>query len=139
MYLIGFSKNLASHSGRSPLNREPMNKSYGVSASPEACRCKAQREGNGSSPWRGLQRGRYMLQNSPSGASSAIRTRRCNFLACHSMPSKSRLDSESRWKPVSPIGLVQRFLSHGYASAGDHPNCFASFSLNRDPFMQYAG
>jgi len=29
--------------------------------------------------------------------------------------------------------------SYGYASAGDHPNCFASFSLNSDPFMQYAG
>jgi len=29
--------------------------------------------------------------------------------------------------------------SYGYASAGDRPNCFASFSLNSDPFMQYAG
>jgi len=29
--------------------------------------------------------------------------------------------------------------SYGYASAGDHPNCFTSFSLNSDPFMQYAG
>jgi hypothetical protein len=29
--------------------------------------------------------------------------------------------------------------SYGYASAGDHPNCFASFSLNSNPFMQYAG
>jgi len=29
--------------------------------------------------------------------------------------------------------------SHGYASVGDHPNCFTSFSLNSDPFMQYAG
>jgi len=139
MYLTGFRKNLASHFDRSPLIREPLNKSYGVSASPEACRCKAQREGNGLSPWRGLQHCRCMLQCSPSGASSAIRTQRCNFLPCHSMPAKSRLDSELRWKPVIPIGLVQRFLSYGYASADDRPNCFASFSLNSDPFMQYAG
>ncbi len=87
---------------RSPLIREPLNKSYGVSASPEACRCKAQREGNGLSPWRGLQRGRCMLQDSPFGVSSAIQTRRCNFLPCHSMPAKSRLDSGLRWKPVIP-------------------------------------
>jgi len=29
--------------------------------------------------------------------------------------------------------------SYGNAPAGDRPNCFASFSLNSDPFMQYAG
>jgi hypothetical protein len=29
--------------------------------------------------------------------------------------------------------------SYGYASAGDRANCFASFSLNSDPFMHYAG
>jgi hypothetical protein len=29
--------------------------------------------------------------------------------------------------------------SYGYAPAGDRPNCFASFSLNSDPFKQYAG
>ena len=29
--------------------------------------------------------------------------------------------------------------SYGYASAGDLPNCFTSFFLNSDPFMQYAG
>jgi len=131
---------------RSPLIREPLNKSYAVSASPEACRCKAQREGNGLSPWRGLhqsrrfrRRGRCMLQDSPSGASSAIRTQRCNFLPCHSMAAKSRLDSELRWKPVIPIGLVQRFLGYGYASAGDRPTLFAIFPLNFVPFMQYAG
>jgi len=39
-----------------------------------------------------------------------------------------------------PVGDFVRFThSHGYASAGDHPNCFTSFSLNSDPFMQYAG
>jgi len=93
--------------------REPLSKPYGVSASPEACRCKAQREVNGLSPWRGLQRGRCMLHGSPCGASSAIQTRRCDFLAGYSMPAKSRLDSEFRWKPVFPIGLVQRFLNQG--------------------------
>jgi len=132
-------KNLAANLDRSPLIREPLNKSYGVSASPEACRCKAQHEGNGLSPWQGLQRGRYMLQDSPSGASSAIRTRRCNFLAGHSMPAKLRLDSELRWKPEIPIGLVQRFHSYGYASAGDRPTLFAIFPLSFVPFMQYAG
>jgi len=29
------------------------------------------------------------------------------------MPAKSRLDSESRWKPGFPIGLAQRFLNQG--------------------------
>jgi len=124
---------------RSSLIGEPQNKSYGVSASPEACRCQAQREGNGLSPWRGLLRGRCMLQGSPSGASSVIRTRCCNFLAGHCMPAKSRLDSELRWKPVIPIGLVLWFLSCGYASADDQSTLFAIFSLNFVPFMQYAG
>jgi len=124
---------------RSPLIGEPLNKSYGVSAGPEACRCKAQREGNGLSPWRGLQRSRCMLQGPPFGASSAIRTRCCNFLPCRSMPAKSRLDSELRWKPVIPIGLVQRFLSYCYASADDQSTLFAIFSLSFVPFMQYAG
>jgi len=124
---------------RSPLIGEPLNKSYGVSARPEACGCKAQREGNGLSPWRGLQRGRCMLQVSPYGASSAIRTQRYNFLAGHSMPAKSRLDSELRLKPVIPIGLVQRFLSYCYASAGDQSTLFAIFPLTFVPFMQYAG
>jgi len=54
-----------------------------------------------------------MLQGSPSGASSAIRTQRYNFLPGSSMPAKSRLDSELRWEPAIPIGLVQRFLNQG--------------------------
>ena len=157
-----FRKNLAANIDRPPLIEELLNKSYGVSASPEACRCKAQREGNGLSPWRGLQRDRYMLQGSPSGASSAIRTRRFNFLPGRSMPAKLCLDSELRWKPEIPIGLVQRFLSYGYASAGDQPILFAIFPLTNSsganlnssagpkgegqdagskfvPFMQHAG
>ncbi len=113
LYLNEFRKNLAANLDRSPLIKEPLSKSYGVSASPEACRCKAQREANGLSPWRGLQRGRCMLQGSPCGASSAGQTLRCNFLAGYSMPANSLLDSESRWKPVFPIGLVQRFLNQG--------------------------
>jgi len=35
--------------------------------------------------------------------------------------------------------FVRLTHSYGYASAGDRPNCFASFSLNSDPFMQYVG
>ncbi len=112
---------------RSPLIKEPLNKSYGVSANPEACRCKAQREANGLSPWQGLQRGRCMLQGSPYGAFSEIRTRRCDFLAGYSMPAKSRPDSVPRWKPGIPIGLVQRFPSYCYASAGDRSTLFAIF------------
>ena len=129
LYLNKVRKNLASNLVRSPLIGEPLNKSYGVSASPEACRCKAQHEGNGLSPWRGLQRCRYMFQGSPSRASSAIRTRRFNFLPGRSMPTKLCLDSELRWKPEIPIGLVQRFLSYGYASAGDRSTLFALFPL----------
>ena len=103
LYLNEVRKNLASNLDRSPLIKEPLSKSYGVSASPEACRCKAQPEGNGLSPWQELhqsrrfrRRGRCMLQDLPCGAFSAIRTRRCDFLAGYSMPAKSRLDSELR-------------------------------------------
>ena len=131
---------------RSPLIKEPLNKSYGVSVNPEACRCKAQREANGLSPWQGLhqsrrfrRRGRCMLHGSPYGAFSAIRTRRCDFLAGYSMPAKSRLDSVPRWKPGIPIGLVQRFPGYCYASAGDRSTLFAIFPLSFVPFVQYAG
>ncbi len=139
LYLNEFRKILAANLDRSPLIKEPLNKSYGASASPEACRCKAQREANGLSPWRGLQRGRYMFQDLPCGAFSAIRTRRCDFLAGYSMPAKSRLDSEPRWKPEIPIGLAQRFPGYGYASAGDRPTLFAMFSLSFVPSMQNTG
>ena len=139
LYLNKVRKNLAANLDRSPLIKEPLSKSYEVSASPEACRCKAQREANGLSPWRGLQRSRCMLQDSPCGASSAIRTRCCDFLAGYSMPAKSRLDSESRWKPEIPIGPGQRFPGYGYASAGDQPTLFAMFSLSFVPSMQNTG
>ena len=139
LYLNKVRKNLAANLDRSPLIKEPLTKSYVVSVSPEACRCKTQREANGLSPWRGLQRGRCMLQGSPYGAFSAIRTRRCDFLAGHSMPAKPRLDSEPRWKPEIPIGLGQRFPCYGYASAGDRSILFAIFPLSFVPFMQYTG
>ncbi len=139
LHLNKVRKNLAANLDRSPLIKEPLNKSYGVSANPEACRCKAQREANGLSPWQGLQRGRCMLHGSPYGAFSAIRTRRCDFLAGYSMPAKSRLDSAPRWKPGIPIGLVQRFPGYCYASAGDRSILFAIFPLSFVPFMQYAG
>ncbi len=146
-------KNLAANLDRSPLIKEPLTRSYVVSASPEACRCKAQREANGLSPWRGLhqsrrfrRRGRCMLQDLPCGAFSAIQTRRrycayfwCDFLAGYSMPAKSRLDSESRWKPEIPIGPGQRFPGYGYASAGDQPTLFAMLSLSSVPSMQNTG
>ncbi len=112
-YLNEFKKNLAVNLDLSPLKKEPLNKSYGVSASPEVCRCKAQLEANGLSSWQELQRGRCMLQGSPYGAFSAIQTRRYDFLAGNCMPAKSRLDSEPRWKPEFPIGLAQRFLFQG--------------------------
>jgi len=54
------------------------------------------------------------------------------------MPAKSRLDSESRWKPGFPIGLAQRFPGYGYASASDQSTLFAKFSLGFVPFMQNA-
>ena len=139
LFLNEFRKNLTSNLDRSPLIKESLSKSYGVSASPEACRCKTQREANGLSPWRGPQRGRCMLQDSPYGAFSAIRTLRCDILAGNSMPAKSRLDSESRWKPVFPIGIVQRFPGYCYASVGDRSTLFAIFPLSFVPFMQYAG
>ncbi len=139
LYLNKVRKNLAANLNRSPLIKEPLARSYVVSASPEACRCKAQREANGLSPWRGLQRGRCMLQDLPCGAFSAIQTRRCDFLAGYSMPANSRLDSESRWKPEIPIGPGQRFPGYGYASVGDQPTLIAMFSLSFVPSMQNTG
>ncbi len=139
LHLNKVRKNLAANLDRSPLIKEPLSKSYVAPASPEACRCKAQPEGNGLSPWQGLQHRRCMLQGSHYGGSSAIRTQRCNFLAGHRMPAKSRLDSEPRWNPGNPIGLVQRFPSYCYASAGDRSTLFAIFPLSFVPFVQYAG
>ncbi len=78
------------------------------------------------------------------------------------MPAKSCLDSELRLKPGIPLGLVQRLLSYGYASAGGQSTLFAIFPLTNSsgtnlnssagpkgegqdarsnfvPFMQYAG
>ena len=132
-------KNLASNPERSPLMREPRSKTYGVSASPEACICRVAALAKGGNHWLRATPCSYMLQDSPFGAYSAIRIRRCNFLVGRSMPAKSRLDSGLSCKPEIPIGLAPRLLCYGYASAGDRPALFARFPLMFVPFMQYAG
>jgi len=44
-------------------------------------------------------------------------------------PGKLCVDSELRWKPDISIGLIQRFLNYGYASAIEQSTLFAIFPL----------
>jgi hypothetical protein len=86
LYLIGFSKNLASHFDRSPFHL------------------------------------------------------RLAFLPGWLIQGCSSVSNPFIGVKIHRIFTFIRFThSYGYASAGDRPNCFASFSLNSDPFMQYAG
>ncbi len=139
MYLIGFRKNLVSHFDRSPLIEEPLNKSYEDHWLPAQSGIKARLRRH-AGVWQEVATPSLGCAGSPGGrvlkhVSAALqpspRTKAIAFVL--------RLASTCFRTRRGPIGLVQRFLSYGYASAGDHPNCFTSFSLNSDPFVQYAG
>jgi len=54
-------------------------------------------------------------------------------------PGKLCLDSELRWKPDIPIGLVQSYLNYGYASAFEQSTLFAIFPLIFVSFVQHPG
>ena len=56
---------------------------YGATARPEARICKALTEGQGWLPWRGLQRGRCVLQAAPYGAVRRVQDQRYHFSACN--------------------------------------------------------
>ena len=114
---------------RSPLIREPLNKSYGdhwLSAQ-FGIKARLRRHalarqevatpgpGCAESPvGRALKHASAVLQTSPRGTAIAFGLRLAStcFRACR-----------------DPIGLVQRFLSYGYASAGDQSTLFAIFTL----------
>jgi len=139
LYLIGFRKKMASHFERFPLIREPLNKSYGDHWLPAQFGIKAglrrhavarQEVATPSPNCAGSPGGRVLKHVSAALQPSPRATAVAFALRFASTRFRARRD---------PIGLVQRFLSYGYASAGDHPNYFTSFSLNSDPFMQYAG
>ena len=52
----------------------------------------------------------------------------------------SRMSNPFTGEKIHRIFPLIRFThSYGYACVGERANCFASFSLNSDPFMQYAG
>jgi len=139
LYLNEFRINLATNLDRSPLIKEPLNKSYGDHWLPARFGIKAR-----------LRRHAVACQNvatpspncaeSPAGrdlkhASAALqpslRARAISFgLRFASTCFRARRD---------PIGIVQRFPCYGYASAGDRPTLFTILPLSFVPFMQYAG
>jgi len=139
LYLNEVRKNLAGNLDRSPLIEEPLNQSYGdhwLSAqfgikAPLRSHAKAWQEVATPSPGcaespegRVLKQASAVLQPSPRTKAIAFGLRLAS--ACF----RTRRDS---------IGLVQRFLSYGYASAGDRSTLLARFPLSIVPFMQYVG
>ena len=126
MHLNELRKYLATNIDRSPLIREPLNKSYGdhwLSAQfgikarlcrhAVACQEVATLSPHcAGSPTKGrvLKHASAALQPSPRAKAIAFALRLAS--TCF----RTRRD---------PIGLVQRFQSYGYASAGDRPILFA--------------
>ncbi|GBF29060.1 hypothetical protein MnTg03_00626 [bacterium MnTg03] len=139
LYLNKVRKNLAANLDRSPLIKEPLDKSYGdhwlsarfgikarfrrhavacqevATPSPDCAESPA---------GRALKHASATLQPSP-------RTKAISFgLRLASTCFRARRD---------PIGLVQRFPCYCYASAGDRSTLFTIFTLSFVPFMEYAG
>jgi len=124
---------------QSPLIGEPLNKSYGdhwllaqfgikarLRRHAVACQeiATLSPDSAGSPGGRVLKHASAALQPSPRAKAIAFALRLAS--TCF----RTRRD---------PIGLVQRFLSYGYAPAGDRPTLFAIFPLSFVLFMQYAG
>jgi len=139
LYLNEFRKNLAANLDRSPLIKEPLNKSYGNPWLPARFGIKARLRRHAVACQEVATPGPDCAE-SPTGqvlkhASAALqpspRTKAISFaLRLASTCFRARRD---------PIGLAQRFPCYGYASAGDQSTLFAIFPLNFVPFMQYAG
>ena len=131
---------------RSPLIREPLNKSYGdhwltaqfgikapLRRHAVACQEVAPKVGalGDASPNCAVSPGGRVLRHAAAALQPSPRAMAIAFgLRLASTCLRARRD---------PIGLVQRFLSYGYASAGDQPILFARFPLIFVPFVQYAG
>ncbi len=124
---------------RSPLIGEPLNKSYGdhwlsVRFGIKARLCRhavACQEVATLSPNRTESPAGRSLKHASAALQPSPRTKAITFgLRLAATCFRDRRD---------PIGLVQRFLCYGYASAGDRPTLFAIFPLRFVPFMQYAG
>ena len=115
--------------GRSPLIREPLNKSYGdhwltaqsgIKAPLRRHAVACQEVATPSPHCAESPKGRA-LKHASAALQPSPRTKAIAFaLRLASTCFRARRD---------PIGLVQRFLSYGYASAGDQPILFAIFSL----------
>jgi hypothetical protein len=114
---------------RSPLIREPLNKSYGdhwLTAqfgikAPLRRHAVACQEVATPSPNCAVSPGGRVLRHAAAALQPSPRAMAIAFgLRLASTCLRARRD---------PIGLVQRFLSYGYASAGDQPTLFAIFLL----------
>ncbi len=139
MCLNEIRKNLAANLDRSPLMKEPLNKSYGYHWLSAQFGIKAR-----------LCRHAVACQEvatpSPNCTESPIgRTPKHATAALHpSLRAKAisfglRLASTCFRARRDPIGLAQRFPGYGYASAGDRSTLFAIFPLSFVPFTQHAG
>ncbi len=128
LYLNKVRKNLAANLDRSPLIKEPLNKSYGDPWLPARFGIKAR-----------LRRHAVACQevatSSPIRAGSPVgRTQKHAFAALQpSLRAKAisfglRLAPTCFWARRDPIGLVQRFPCYGYASAGDRPTLVCNIS-----------
>ena len=139
LHLNESRKILAVNLNRSPLIREPLNKSYGDHWLPAQSGIEARLRRHavarqevatlspdcaGSPEGRALKHASAALQPSP----------RIQVIAF-----ALRLASTSFRTRRNPIGLVQRFLSYSYASSDDQSTLFAIFPLILVPFVQYAG
>ncbi len=131
--------NLAANLDRSPLIKEPLRKSYGEHWLPARFGIKA-RIRRHAVAYQEVATQVLNRAGSPAGralkhASAALRP----SPRAKAITFKPRLASTCFRTRRDPIGLVQKFLSYGYASAGDRPTLFAIFPLIFVPFMQYTG
>ena len=137
LYLNEVRKNLAANLDRSPLIGEPLNKSYGdhwLSArfgiKARFCRhAVACQEVATLSPSRTESPAGRSLKHASAALQPSPRAMAITF--------GPRLAATCFGDRRDPIGLVQRFLCYGYASAGDQPTLFAIFPVSFVPSMRY--
>ncbi len=139
MYLNKVRKNLAVNLDRSPLIKEPLNKPYGEHWLPARFGITARLRGHAVA-CQEVATPSPDCAESPAGrvlkhASAALRP----SLRAKAITFGPRLASTCFRTRRDPIGLVQKFLSYGYASAGDRSTLLAIFPLIFVPFIQYTG
>ena len=138
---------------RSPLIKEPLSKSYGKHWLPARFGIKARLRGHAVACQEVAPKVGALATPSPDFAESPA-GRVLKHASAPSPKAPTLVRPSPRDKAITfgprlastcfrtrrdPIGLVQRFLSYGYASAGDRPTLFAIFPLIFVPFMQYTG